>query len=120
LGSADGFVMLIPMILRILLLSFTLVATACTSMVIGGGQTGGVHDQHDNRTLQQVSEDADITQDVRSVLGSNSPITVSTVNGIVTLQGQVSSQREIPRIISKVYQVDGVQRVDSRLLVSSP
>jgi osmotically-inducible protein OsmY len=89
-------------------------------MVVGGGQQAGVHDQNDNRTLEQVSQDADITQDVRSILDGNSAVTVSTANGIVTLQGQVSSQREIQRIISKVYRVNGVQGVESLLVVRTP
>jgi len=89
-------------------------------MVIGGGQTGGVHDQHDDRTLQQVSEDANITQRVQHILGNQTPIDVYTLNGVVTLQGTVTSQREIQRIISQVYQVDGVQRVESYLLVKTP
>lgn len=89
-------------------------------MVLGGGHQAGVHDQNDNRTLEQVSQDADITQDVRSILGGNSAVTVSTVNGIVTLQGQVLSQRDIQRIISMVYRVNGVQGVDSQLVVRTP
>lgn len=89
-------------------------------MVLGGGQTGGVHDQHDGRTLQQVSEDADITQRVQGILENNKLVDVYTFNGIVTLQGTVSSQREVQRIINQVYRIDGVQRVKSHLLVSSP
>jgi osmotically-inducible protein OsmY len=108
------------MTLRYILFSFLLSLTGCTSMVMSGGQQAGVHNQYDDRTLEQVSRDADITQDVRSMLGGNSPVTVSTANGIVTLQGQVSSQREIQRIISKVYRVNGVQDVDSQLVVKTP
>ncbi|NNF95715.1 MAG: BON domain-containing protein [Halobacteria archaeon] len=111
---------LCPMIRRILLLSFTLLATACTSMVIGGGQTSGVHDQHDSRSLQQVSEDANITQRIQRILENHTLVDVDTSNGIVTLQGTVTSQREVQRIISQVYRLDGVQRVDSQLVVSSP
>ena len=105
---------------RYILFSFILSLSGCTSMVIGGGQQAGVHDQNDNRTLESVSQDADITQEVRNVLDGNSSITVSTVNGIVTLQGQLSSQREIQRIISKVYRINGVQGVDSQLVVRTP
>jgi len=108
------------MILRTFLLGFTLLSTACTSMVIGGGQTAGVHDQHDGRTLQQVDEDANITQDVRRVLSDYSTIDVDTSNGIVTLQGTVRSQGEITRIINQVYLIEGVQRVESYLRVSTP
>jgi len=57
---------------------------------------------------------------VRSLLGGNSPIAVSTANGIVTLQGQVSSRQEIKRIISKVYRLNGVQGVDSKLVLKTP
>jgi len=89
-------------------------------MILGGGQQAGVHEQNDNRSLEQVSQDADITREVRSLLGSNSPVSVSTTNGIVTLQGQVASRREIQRIISKVYRVNGVQGVDSKLVIKTP
>jgi len=106
--------------LRILLLGFTLLSTACTSMVIGGGQSSGVYHQQDGRSLQQVSEDANITQRVQHILENHTQIDVDTSNGIVTLQGTATSQREVQRIISQVYRVDGVQRVESQLVVSSP
>ena len=105
---------------RYLFFSLMLFLTGCTSMVMGGGQQAGVHEQNDNRTLEQVSQDADITQKVRTLLDSNSPVTVSTANGIVTLQGQVASQRESQRIISKVYRIEGVQAVDSKLVIKAP
>ena len=105
---------------RYLFFSLMLFLTGCTSMIMGGGQQAGVHEQNDNRSLEQVSQDADITQEVRSLLGSNSPVSVSTANGIVTLQGQVASRREIQRIISKVYRVDGVLDVNSQLVANTP
>jgi osmotically-inducible protein OsmY len=105
---------------RYIIFSLVLFLSGCTSMVMGGGQQAGVNDQHDGRSLEQVSHDANITQEVRSLLGSNSAVTVSTADGIVTLQGQVSSQREIQRIISKVYRVNGVQDVDSKLVIKAP
>jgi len=108
------------MTLRYSLFSVLFFLAGCTSMVMGGGQQAGVHDQYDDRSLEQVSQDADITQEVRSLLGGNSPIAVSTANGIVTLQGQVSSEREIKRIISEVYRVNGVQGIDSQLLIKTP
>jgi osmotically-inducible protein OsmY len=105
---------------RYLFFSLVLFLTGCTSMVMGGGQQAGIHDRNDDRTLEQVNQDADITQEVRSLLGSNSPVSVSTANGIVTLQGQVASRREIQRIISKVYRVDGVMEVNSQLVANIP
>ena len=105
---------------RYFFFSLVLMITGCTSMVMGGGQQAGVHEQNDNRSLEQVSQDADITQEVRSLLGSDSTVIVSTANGIVTLQGQVSSQRQMQRIISNVYRVNGVQGVDSKLVIKTP
>ena len=89
-------------------------------MVIGGGQTAGVHEHNDGRTLQQVSDDAVITQRVQRMLRNYNQVDVHTSNGVVTLQGTVASQREVQRIISQVYRVEGVQRVDSQLVISSP
>ena len=106
--------------LRILLLGFTLLSTACTSMVIGGGQSSGAYHQQDGRSLQQVSQDANITQRVQRALSNYSKIDVYTANGSVTLQGTVASQREKQRIISQVYRIEGVQHFDSQLVVSSP
>jgi osmotically-inducible protein OsmY len=105
---------------RILMLGFSLSLTACTTMVIGGAQTGNVYDQHDGRTLQQVSDDAAITQQVQDILENNKLVDVDTSNGIVTLQGTVSSQREVQRIINQAYRIGGVKRVESHLLVNSP
>ena len=104
----------------ILLFNCLLVLSACTSMVMGGGQQAGVNAQQDERSLEQVSQDAEITRHVRRVLGNPSTITVSTANGIVTLQGSVASQREVQRLIGQVYRVNGVQAVESQLIVSSP
>lgn len=120
LGSAHGLVMLLPMKLRLLFLSLSLFLTACTSMVIGGGQASGVYNQHDDRTLQQVSKDTNITQAVQRILNNYTTIDVDTANGIVTLQGKVNSRDEITQIINQVYLIDGVQRVESYLVVSPP
>jgi len=57
-------------------------------MVMGGGQQAGMHEQSDGRSLEQVSQDADITQAVRNMLGGNSPLAVSTANGIVRPNGK--------------------------------
>ena len=108
------------MMIRYSLFSVLFILTGCTSMVMGGGQQAGVNDYHDGRSLEQVSQDAAITQEVRSLLGNNSAVTVSTANGVVTLQGQISSRREIQRIISKVYRVNGVHAVDSKLVLKTP
>jgi osmotically-inducible protein OsmY len=95
--------------------SLLLPLTSCTSMVIGGGQQSGEYVLQEGRSLEQVSEDANITQAVRRILTKPSNVSVSTTNGIVTLQGTMDSQREIQRLISQVYRVDGVQDVDSQL-----
>ena len=92
-----------------------LLLTACTSMILGGGQQAGVHVEEDSRSLEQVSQDAEITRAVRRLLDGHSPVTVSTRNGIVTLQGSMISQREIQRLISQVYRVNGVLGVNSQL-----
>lgn len=104
----------------ILLVFCLLGLSGCTSMMLGGGQQAGAHAQPDERSLDQVSRDAEITQNVRDVLGDPSTIAVSTANGVVTLEGTVASQREIQRLISRVYRVNGVQSVDSQLIVNSP
>lgn len=121
LGLMPGLDMLVIMRYQtILLLSCLFMLSACTSMVMGGGQQAGVYTQPDDRSLEQVSLDAEITQNVRIALGNPRAISVSTANGIVTLQGSVASERDIQRLVSRVYRVNGVQGVDSRLTVSSP
>ena len=108
------------MIFRILFLGYALLSTACTSFVMAGGQTGGVHEQHDGRTMEQVSKDTDITKRVQNLVGNLAQFDVHTMNGVVTLEGKVSSADEVQRIINQVYQLDGVRQVDSQLVVSSP
>ena len=112
--------MLVLMLLRTLILSFSLIATACTSMVIGGGQTAGEYEQHDGRTLEQIESDANITQAAQRVLRHYKAVDVNTANGIVTLQGSVASEYDIHRVINQVYKIDGVKRVESYLRVSTP
>ena len=108
------------MFLRSLLLGFCVIATACTSMVIGGGQTAGEHAQNDSRTLEQVEADADITQAAQQVLRHYKTVNVDTANGVVTLHGTVASQYDVHRVINQVYKIDGVKRVESYLRVKTP
>lgn len=108
------------MLLRTLLLGFSLIATACTSMVMGGGQNAGEYTQHDNRSLDQVEADANITRAVRQVLHQYQSIEAATTNGVVTLHGTVSSEYDIHRVINQVYQIENVKRVESYLRVRTP
>ena len=112
--------MLGPMLLRSLLLSFCVVATACTTMVIGGGQSAGEYDQNDSRTLEQVEADANITQAVQQALRHYKTVYADTANGVVTLQGTVTSQYDVHRVINQVYKIDGVKRVESYLRIKTP
>ncbi len=120
IGFYAGFGYATSMIFRILFLGYAMLSTACTSFVMAGGQTGGVHEQHDGRTMEQVSKDTDITKRVQSLLLDPDRFYVHTMNGVVTLQGKVSSSSEVQQIINQVYRVEGVRQVDSQLVVRAP
>ncbi len=86
-------------------------------MVIGGGQTPGQYDQHDGRTLEQVSRDANITQQAQKLLSRYKTINIDTNNGVVILQGTAKSNYEVTSIINQIYMIEGVQKVESYLRV---
>ncbi len=89
-------------------------------MVVGGGQTAGRYDQHDDRTLDQVSKDADITQEVQRLLSQYKTVNADTKNGVVFLQGTAKSKYEVTSIINQIYMIEGVQKVVSYLRIKSP
>lgn len=101
-----------------LLLPFLiLILGACASISLGGAQQAGVYDQHDGRSLEEVSVDAEITERVQTALVNYPFIDVSTYDGVVTLNGKAGSQSEENYIIRKVENVSGVQRVESSIEV---
>ena len=77
-----------------------------------------------DRSVGQTIDDAGITVKVKTALAaekdvSATKINVDTVQGNVTLSGQVANQSEAERAIQVARAVEGVKSVDSRLSVGS-
>ncbi len=76
---------------------------------------------------QESPADSAISAEVRNRMMSNpslSPygnsVKVSTNDGVVTLKGNVATQRDADKIVKMTQNVDGVQSVDNQLVVTGP
>jgi hyperosmotically inducible protein len=76
------------------------------------------------RGAGQAIDDAGITAKVKTALAAEKDvraigINVDTVQGNVTLTGQVASQNEAERALQVARSIEGVKSVDSKLTVGS-
>jgi osmotically-inducible protein OsmY len=108
----------------ILVASFCLLSSACSSMLLGGSATGNPSLGHDPRTAQQLSDDNAITSSIKtryhvdSVIGKAS-VGVATYMGTVTLSGTVGSFDVRDRAVSIARNTDKVGSVNNQILVNS-
>jgi len=77
-------------------------------------------------TQSQMDMDADITQKMNDFLSNDTMlsadarnVSVSTSNGIVSLEGNVATAQEKDRIMKKASSLSGVKKVNSQLTVGS-
>jgi len=103
------------------LLFLSIVATACAGAITtvhASGQTTGMQQQEsvqpgsDTWITTKVKADLLATKDI-----SGLEIKVETVNGVVTLSGDVDSQAEADKAVAVTQGIKGVSRVDNRLVV---
>ena len=76
----------------------------------------------DSQTVGEYIDDAAITAEVKSKLLveknlSSLKISVDTIDGVVTLTGDVKSKEQSDRAAAVAKQVKGVKRVDNKLLI---
>ena len=103
------------------LLLLGVVATACAGAITtvqAAGQDRGMQ----QKESVQPGSDTWITTKVKAELLaakdiSGLEIKVETVNGVVSLSGDVDTQVEADRAVAAAKAVDGVTRVDNRLVV---
>lgn len=84
--------------------------------------TGIIPAPVDDITLQKRRKDEKISTDYQAILAghpdlSEQSITVSTVDGIVTLTGTVDNQTQINQAVDLGYQIDGVTNIRSNLII---
>ncbi len=91
-------------------------------MLVGGGAYEGYKVATDPRSVGTQIDDAVITSKVKLKLLED-PITkarkidVDTVNGVVTLTGLVSSEKEMKRALELAISVEGVKKVVNNLKI---
>jgi hyperosmotically inducible protein len=103
------------------LLLLGVVASACAGTITtvqAAGQDRGMQ----RKESVQPGSDTWITTKVKAELlatkdVSGLDIKVETVNGVVSLSGDVDTQAEVDRAVATARKVDGVTRVDNRLVV---
>lgn len=103
--------------------ALALVLSACTAMLLGGGNSDGTRLGSDSRSSTQAAKDSAITSTVRNRLTDDAvlgryDLRVETMNGRVVLHGTVGSYEARERAARLAGAVEGVQRVDSRIRVS--
>jgi hyperosmotically inducible protein len=94
----------------------------CTAAAVAGAGAAGYYIGKDERSVGRIADDAAITTSINAKLakedlGSVVDIDVDTYNGVVTLHGKVSSQRQADRVYAIAGSTKGVQRVVSKLVV---
>jgi len=103
------------------LLLLGVVATACAGSITtaqaaaqdrGMQQKESVQPGSDTWITTKVKAELLATKDV-----SGLDIKVETVNGVVSLSGDVDTQAEVDRAVATAKKIDGVTRVDNRLVV---
>lgn len=94
----------------------------CTAVVVGTAAAGGYLLGKDERSAQQIAEDAAITARVKSELVRDRrinalDINVDTYNAVVTLEGHVKNRSDQERAVLLAKSVKGVSRVVQKLTI---
>jgi osmotically-inducible protein OsmY len=99
-----------------------LLATGCTSLIVGGATPSGNPGGNDGRTASERSSDSRIISKINSRYVHDRQITaldikVSCYLGVVTLRGHVHSQATADHAASIARGTSGVRQVTSRLVI---
>lgn len=107
------------------LMTVIIVATlaACSSMLVGGGNSTGGQLGTDNRSPAQLQADNAISATIRSRYAADSAISrfnlgVDTINGVVRLSGSVDSFEVRDRAVGIARRTDGVRSVRNDISVN--
>ena len=110
-----------PLQVLMMLILGTMLA-GCAALVVGGAPAGG-HESAATRNGAETSHDAAITSSITSRYVNDRlvdalAIRVTTLQGVVTLQGSVRSQAAAARAVELARSTPNVRRVVSRLTVT--
>ena len=100
-------------------------ASACTSMLVGGGGTSaGRPIGQDNRSASSVARDNRITAAVRARFAAdaelgNASLSIDTRQGVVTLRGTLPAFDQRDRAVRLAGDVEGVVRVQNQVRVQT-
>ena len=108
----------------LLVLALQTSLSACTAIVIGGTAVGAYYLGKDERSIEQIADDANLTANVKSALLGNDHIkgwniNVDTYNNVVTLNGFVENNSEYELAEKITLSIKGVKSVESRLKIIS-
>lgn len=104
-------------------LSFiALMATGCVPAVVVGGTAAGYYVGQDERTLNEIVDDASITASinakyVKDPMVSSWDVNVDTRFGVVTLYGTVSGGAVEQRAIEIAQNTKGVKKIISKMTI---
>ncbi len=103
------------------LLLLGIVATACAGALATGPASAQAHGTQGHESAQPGSDTWITTKVKADLLASKDipgmAIKVETVNGVVSLSGDVDTQAEADKAVAVAKGIKGVSRVDNRLMV---
>jgi len=107
-----------------LLISVVFGLAGCAPVLIGGGAAAGYYVGKDERTLGEITDDANITAKIKTKYIADKAISawdinVDTYRGVVSLYGRVPSQEVANRAVTLARGVEGVRQVNSKLTVDA-
>lgn len=110
-----------PLII-IILFTICLGLNGCAAVVVGGVAVGAYYLGKDERPLEQIADDANITANVKAALLGNEhlrawDINVDTYQNIVTLHGYVENASEHKLAEDIARSIKGVKSVESKLAI---
>ncbi|MGD8483532.1 MAG: BON domain-containing protein [Thioalkalispiraceae bacterium] len=108
----------------ILFLVIASLSYGCAPVLVGGAAAGGYYVGKDERKAGTILSDASITAGINTELIkakgiSSTNIDVDTYKGVVYLYGHVPSREVERRVIRIAESHEGVQRVISKLVIST-
>ena len=106
------------MLLRISILFLFLLQFSCTSLIASGGNRTNTYTQEDSRSLEQISWDAKITEQVNQIINHSGyrDVYADTIEGVVKLKGSISGKSAETRLLEAIQRLNGVKSVESTLV----
>lgn len=109
----------------VFLLAAVLVLPSCAPVIVAGAGTAAVA-AHDRRTVGALIDDQTIELKVAGAVKSEDSlkqgthVNVTSVNGIVLLSGEATTNEMLERVLAKAREVAGIRRIVNEVRIAPP